>query len=85
MADTLTKIKKSLNIDQRNLLVATVISDHGATLSLRSTRGEALIAGNPGGSYRVGDRVEVSTNGTTYTVTGLALVVELAGEKVVLI
>lgn len=77
---SLRDLKKRLAIDQRNLLIGTVIDTSKSTVRVRTSTGEIRIAQGTG--YTAGQRVQIQTNGTTTTVTGTAPLAELGGVVV---
>ena len=80
---SLESLKNRLNVDQRNILVGTVIEDKPATVRVRTARGEIREAAKPeGASYASGQRLELRTDGRTVTVQGVAQLAELGGEVV---
>jgi hypothetical protein len=80
---SLESLKNRLNVDQRNILVGTVIEDKQSTVRVRTARGEIREAAKPdGASYASGQRLELRTDGRTVTVQGVAALAELGGEVV---
>lgn len=85
MADTLTKIKKRLNIDQRNLSSATVVSVSNSTAKVRLRDGSTRTAYLGDSSVTTGDQVQVAIDGNLATVQGAATLQKLSGQKTVVI
>lgn len=77
---SLRKLKKRLAIDQRNLLIGTVVSINQGTVRVRTASGEIRTA--EGSGYALGQRVQIQTDGTTATVTSAARLVDLGGEVI---
>lgn len=83
---SLRNLRKKLTIDQVNILTATVISDSDNTVRIRTRSGKKVDAVKSAGEeYAAGDLVEIRTNGQTNTVTGLAPLATLSGEKIVMV
>ncbi len=80
---SLKSIKQKLNIDQVNILTATVLSDGAKTVQIRTIRGEIHSAiKDPADSYTPGDRLEIRLAGNAVLITGPAPLATLAGEVV---
>lgn len=81
---SLTRLKQRLSVDQRNILIATVLEDKQSTVRVRTARGEIRDAAkSPDQTYNPGQRLEVRTDGRTVTVIGPAALAELSGELIV--
>ena len=82
--DTLTKIKNRLNIDQRNLASAEVISTSNATAKVRLTDGSERTTYLPDGiNVSAGDLVSVAISGNLATVQGGATLQQPGGRKII--
>jgi len=82
--DTLTKIKKRLNIDQRNLVACRVVSASGSTAKVRLPDGSERTA-YAGTDVSAGDLVNVSIAGNTASIAGEALLQPTGGLKTVIL
>lgn len=82
MADTLTRIKKRLNIDQRNLASCRVVSASGSTAKVRLPDGRVLTAYAPD-RVSAGSLVNVAIAGSTAAVSGSANLQATGGMKIV--
>lgn len=74
---SLRNLKKRLAIDQRNIIIGTIVEVRTSTVRVRTATGEIRTAS---GSGKIGDRVQIQTDGQTATVSGEAQLVPLAGE-----
>ena len=83
MASFLEKIRQQVSIDQRNRLQVEVLSVAGKTCTVRLGDGGVKTAGLGEDRLAPGDVVEVVTDGSTYTVSRIAPVAGLDGERVV--
>ena len=83
--DTLTKIKNSLNYDQRNLATGTVVSSNNATAKVRLTDGTIKTAYLGSLSVVPSDMVQVAINGNLCSVQGEATLQQLSAEKTVIL
>lgn len=80
---SLESLKRRINVDQRNILIGTVIEDRQNTVRVRTARGEIREAAKIDGSgYAPGQRLELRTDGRTVTVQGVAPLAALGGEVV---
>ena len=83
--DTLTKIKKQLNIDQTNLASGKVISTTTNTAKVRLADGTERTAYLGSSSVAAGDLIQVAIDGNLCTVTGAATLQQRAAEKTVIL
>jgi hypothetical protein len=80
---SLESLKRRINVDQRNILIGTVIDGRQNTVRVRTARGEIREAAKPAcASYSHGQRLELRTDGRTITGQGVASLAELGGEVV---
>ncbi|APG24112.1 hypothetical protein [Syntrophotalea acetylenica] len=80
---SLKKLRKRLAIDQRNILIGTVLRDGTHTVRIRTSKGEIRDALKPAATtYNTGARLELRTDGRSLQVTGEAPLADLDGEVV---
>jgi hypothetical protein len=83
--DTLTKIKNRLNIDQRNLASAIIVSTSNATAKVRLNDGTIKTAYLGSNNVNAGDLVQVAIDGNLVSVQGSAILQPRAAEKTVIL
>ncbi|MGE4545848.1 MAG: hypothetical protein AB7D06_17285 [Pedobacter sp.] len=79
---SLREIKRELAIDQANIMIGRVISVSQGIAMVRLADGRVVRAGG-GNSYGAGDRVQLQTDGSSYTVSGRAPLAATDGEIIV--
>jgi len=83
--DTLQRIKKSVNIDQRNLASGTVISTSNSTARVRLYDGTEKTAYSGDLTLSDGDLVQVTIDGNLCSVQGAATLQRRAATKTVIL
>jgi len=84
MADTLTRIKRRLNIDQRNLGSGEVLSIGNGVARVRLRDGTEHQAYLPDGvDISTGDLAQITLDGAVATVQGVARLQQLSGQVTV--
>jgi hypothetical protein len=79
---SLRELKRELKIDQANILTGQVVSVSQGVAMVRLADGQIIRAGG-GSDYAAGDRVQVQTDGSSYTVSGSAPLAATDGEIIV--
>ncbi len=86
MTDTLASIKKRLNLDQRNLVSATVLDIGASTARVRLSSGEErTVYFAESLDIATGDLVQVSRTGRTASIQGSANLTQPGGEKIIIL
>ena len=80
MTDTITQIKKRLNLDQRNLVSCRVVSASGSTARVRLPDGSERTA-YAADTVSAGDLVNVAIAGSTASISGDANLQQTGGLK----
>ena len=83
--DTLTKIKKQLNIDQNNLASGKVISTTSNTAKVRLADGTEKTAYLGTSSVVAGDLVQIFIDGNLSSINGAATLQRRSAEKTVVL
>ena len=83
--DTLTKIKQRLNIDQRNLVSARVVSTSNATAKVRLSDGSERTAYLGSNTFHSGDLVQVAISDNTASIHGSATLQQTAAIKTIIL
>jgi len=79
---SLREVKKILNIDQQNIIVCEVVKDFDTYTNVRTPKGKTVRAGKSVGiSFTTSSKVEVRTDGRTYTVIGGSTYAEYAADR----
>ena len=79
---SLRDIKRELAIDQTNILTGRVVAVSQGVARVRLADDREVRAGG-GSSYGTGARVQLQTDGTSYTVSGSAPLAATDGEIIV--
>ncbi len=83
--DSISRIKKQLNYDQRNLASGTVISTANATAQVRLNDGTVKTAYIGSNSPTTGELVQISIDGNLCSITGSATLQRRSAEKTVIL
>lgn len=79
---SLRELKRALNVDQANIINGQVVSVSQGVARVRLPDGKVVRAGSAS-DYTTGDRVQVQTDGSSYTVSGSSPLAATDGEIIV--